>query len=127
MADTEAKTVMEDVRYTFTRSEVYELGLLLGRQVAGIMALQTAKRETAKTFGAQIEHAENCAAATAEKLNAGFEMREVSCIIKLDEPKAGVKSIIRTDTQETVRTEKMTAEEMQRPLPFAKPDEPKPN
>jgi hypothetical protein len=45
-------------------------------------------------------------------------MRDMDCLIVLNTPRSGVKSITRADTGEIVREENMTPEEMQRALPF---------
>jgi hypothetical protein len=117
-AMSEPKHTTESVRYEFTRSELYELGQKLARQTAQVFDLERQKKDVMKSLGAAIEHANLAVKVTTEKINGGYEMRDMDCLIVLNTPRSGVKSITRADTGEIVREENMTPEEMQRALPF---------
>ena len=120
------KHTTEAVRYQFDHVELFDLGQLLARQAAQVFEIERHKKDVVKSLGAEIEHAHNLVANTAQKINAGYEMREVECLITLNRPKAGMKEIVRIDTGEIVREEAMTPEELQQALPF-EPEERKLN
>ena len=117
---------VESVRYQFDHAELFDLGQLLARQAAQVYDIERQKKDVLKSLGAALEHAQNLAAGTVLKINAGYEMRDVECLITLNRPKAGVKEIVRVDTGEIVREEAMTPEELQQSLPF-EPEERKLN
>lgn len=54
----------------------------------------------------------------SKKMKSGFEDRMVVCEVKYNCPHNGKKTVIRTDTGETVEIVNMTAEEMQEDLQF---------
>ena len=120
------RRVMEQVRYQFDHVELFDLGQLLARQAAQVYDIERQKKDVLKSLSAALEHAQNLAAGTVLKINAGYEMRDVECLITLNRPKAGVKVWVRVDTGEIVREESMTPEELQQSLPF-EPDAPKAN
>ena len=109
---------VESVRYQFDHAELFDLGQLLARQAAQVYDIERQKKDVLKSLSAALEHAQNLVAGTVLKINAGYEMRDVECLITLNRPRAGVKEIVRIDTGEIVREEAMTPEELQQALPF---------
>jgi hypothetical protein len=74
------------------------------------------------SLAASIKEAESRAADSTKKINNGYELREVECLAVLETPRAGMKRIIRLDTNEVVREEAMTLSEMQQGFGFTDPE-----
>ena len=114
----------ESIKYTFGSTEIRELGESLAREAQTVFDLKAQKKSTNAAMGASIEAANNRVADLTTKINNGYEMREVECLAMLETPRAGMKRIIRLDTNETVREEAMTMQEMQQNFGFSDPENP---
>jgi hypothetical protein len=121
MADN--KRSYEALKFTFGPSDIQELGQSLARETQNLYDLETRKKEIVKDFGAQLEAAAGRIAMLTQKMNNGYEMREIEVLVLMDEPKPGIKRVIRVDTQEHLRDEVMTLEEKQRSFGFGDPKE----
>jgi hypothetical protein len=107
------RRLYEAVKYTFTQDEVRELGEALARESQNVMDLHERKTSTLAAFTAQIKQGQGRMADLTRKINEGFELREVECIVMMETPRPGMKRVIRIDTNEMIRDEPMTAGEMQ--------------
>lgn len=114
----EQKRQYEAVKFTFGPNGLQELGQGFARETQNVYDLETRKKEVDAELAAQIKSANARVAETTRKLNNGYEMREVEVLVMMDEPKSGIKRIIRADTNEHLRDEAMTLEEMQRGFGF---------
>jgi hypothetical protein len=112
----EAKRKYESVKFTFGATDIQELGQQLARENEAVYKLERKKKEVDADLAAQLKSANARAEETTRKLNNGYEMREVEVLHMMDEPRTGMKRIIRLDTNEHLRDEAMTFEEMQRGL-----------
>jgi hypothetical protein len=120
------KRLYESVKYVFTRVEITELGEALAREAQTVFDLRDQKKTMTAELGAAIKSAEGRVGALTDKINFGFEMREVECMVLMETPRPGMKRIYRVDTQETLREEPMTAQEMQGAFGFSEGNDPKP-
>ena len=116
------KRKYEALKFTFGADDIRELGQKLARETQNVYDLESRKKELDAEFSAQIKAANNRVAEITTKLNNGYEMREVEVMILLDEPKQGIKRVVRVDTGEHLRDEAMTLEEMQRGFGFPDPE-----
>ena len=112
----------EQLKYTFSADEQRELGAALAREAQGIYDLRAEKTEATAAITARIKSAEKRAADLTVKINNGYELREVEVMHMLEEPRPGMKRIIRADTGEHLRDEPMTAAEMQSSFGFRDPE-----
>ena len=107
------KRQYESIKYTFDKTEILELGQALAREAQTVFDLREQKSSTAAELSGQIKIAEKRVGDLTDKINRGYELRETECLIMLEVPRPGMKRIIRIDTNEMVREEAMTAQEMQ--------------
>lgn len=114
----ESKRQYEALKFTFGPKDIQELGQALARETQNVYDLETRKKEIDAELSSQIKSANVRVSETSRKLNNGYEMREVEVMIMMDEPKAGIKRIVRVDNNEHLRDEAMTLEEMQRGFGF---------
>jgi hypothetical protein len=112
----------EAIKYTFQKDEVRQLGESLARENQTVYDLRDQKKNLTAGITAQIKAAEKRASDLTTKVNNGYEMREVECLVLMETPRPGMKRIVRVDTNETVREIAMTAAEMQGSFGFK--DEP---
>jgi hypothetical protein len=118
------KRQYESLKYVFNANELRDLGEQLAREAQRVFDLEAEKKATTASYGASIKAANNRVADLAEKMNNGYELRDVECMVMLEDPRPGQKRIIRLDTNETVRVEPMTMGEMQNSFGFTEPGEP---
>jgi plasmid maintenance system antidote protein VapI len=109
----------EAVKFTFGPVDIQELGQKLARETQNVYDLERQKKEIDTDMAAQIKGANNRVAEVTTKLNNGFELREVEVLVIYDEPRPGIKRIVRIDTNEQLREEAMTLDEMQRGFGFS--------
>jgi plasmid maintenance system antidote protein VapI len=112
----------ESVKYTFNGEEVRELGEALAREAQTVYDLREQKKAATSDFTAKIEAANKRVCDLFLRINNGYELREVECLHMMDLPRPGMKRIIRTDTNETIREEAMTMQEMQGSFGFQEPE-----
>src|SRR5215472_8016881 len=107
------RRLYEAIRYSFNDNEKRELGEALARENQTVYDLREQKKTITHEFNARIEGAEKRASDLTTKINSGYELREIECLVLLEVPRPGMKRLIRIDTNETIRDEAMTAAEMQ--------------
>ena len=108
-----SKPIYEPCRYQFPPAELCSLADQLARETRlRIETLETRATVVAE-FAAQIKGADKRIADLANKYNSRYEMREMECIVLFDKPQPGMKTIVRVDTGEEVRTAVMTDAETQ--------------
>ncbi len=119
-----------NVKYTFNREELRELGLRLADKARTVFSIRAARASAVAEFAGQIKTAEREVAELVDKLNSLSEHRDVECAIHYHEPKQGYKTILRLDNGELAREpEPMSEAEMQSSFVFVdapKDSKPKP-
>jgi hypothetical protein len=110
----------ETLQCNLTPDEIRKLGQDLARTNQLVAEMREAKQVTVSNMTASIKTVERNAAVLTQKILSGKEERSVEVMTFLDTPKPGVKSIVRLDTNETVRVEGMTIEEQQQAFHFEK-------
>ncbi|HZF23984.1 MAG TPA: hypothetical protein VE030_11035 [Burkholderiales bacterium] len=115
------KRLYEAIKYTFGPTEMRELGESLAHENQNCFNLEDQKANTVAALAAAIKSAKSRVVELTTKINNGYEMREVECLAILETPRPGMKRIIRLDTNEMVREEAMTVNEMQSGFGFIAP------
>jgi hypothetical protein len=113
----------EPIKYFFTPQEIIDLGDVLAREWSHNEDLQRQKALAAAEFTAQMKAADAKCSEIASKIVDGYELRSVECMILLETPRPGMKRIVRIDTNQVVREEAMTVQEMQSSFGFSERDE----
>lgn len=107
------KPIYELCRYQFTPAELRSLADQLARETQQRIETLDTRATVVAEFAAQIKAADRRIADLANKYNSRYEMREMECIVIFNKPQAGIKTIVRVDTGEEVRTEVMNEAETQ--------------
>lgn len=116
------KRLYEPVKYTFTQDEIRELGEALAREEQTAFELAEHKAATVAEFMASLKAVNGRVADLVKKINNGYELREVECMVMMETPRPGMKRVIRMDTTEPIRDEPMTVAEMQSSFGFQEPE-----
>jgi len=120
------RRLYEAVKYTFSADEIRELGEALAREAQTVFDLRDRKSSTVAELTAQIKQANGRVAELTNRINNGYELREVECMVMMETPRPGMKRIIRVDDNSVVRDEPMTASEMQGSFGFSEGDDARP-
>lgn len=113
------RRLYEAIKYTFDETEIRLLGESLARESQTVFDLREQKASVAAEFAGKIKTGEGRLGELTTKINNGYELREVECLVLLETPRPGLKRIVRIDTNEMVREEAMTMQEMQGNFGFA--------
>jgi len=120
------RRIYESLKYLFTPDEIRELGEALAREAQGVFDLKEKKASVSAALVAQIKEANGRVAELTVKINNGYELREVECMWLMEEPRPGMKRLIRADNNQHVRDEPMTQGEMQRSFGFSEGEDRRP-
>lgn len=111
-----APALVEEVirdRYEFTDAEKLALGSGLAQGHSQIAALKQEAKSIAADYKAKVEAISGGVNSATEKINSGFEMRAIECVVlhqrKVDKGQLPFKVYYRKDTGAFVRREPMTA------------------
>lgn len=118
------KRVRATVECRLTADELYQAGQQLAAATREAIACETDKKAAQAAYKARAEEAARICAELSLKITRRYEMRELDCIVNFGEPEAGKKQIVRPDTGEVVRTEDMTADELQSGFEFGEGEKP---
>lgn len=80
--------------------------------------LEQQASEVNKDFKAKIAAQVSRMGSLSSVLRAGYEFKEIPCLVFLDAPKPGSKQIVRTDTDDVIETMEMTESEKQSVMEF---------
>ena len=108
-----SKSLYELCKYDFSADELRVLGLQLAREAEDAIALKGEREASMAGFAAALKQSAKRVAEISHKLNCGYEMRDVECVVLLDVPQPGIKTITRIDTGARIREEIMTDDERQ--------------
>jgi hypothetical protein len=105
--------VTKYLTYHFTVEEKAALSESLVHNTQELETLTDRKKQVMSDFTAKINASNADIFKTARLLSNGYEYRDVKCTVVLDEPRKGMKRIVRQDTGEVVSEDAMTSTEMQ--------------
>ena len=109
-------TEIIEVRHVFTPDELEEKKRQLLAEIREITTLETQKTNTVADINAELKRRRTNMINLSEKLEVGYEYRDVQCEAILDEPEQGMKRMVDLLTGETVRELPMTEQDRQRLL-----------
>lgn len=115
------ETTTRHLRCVLTEKEILEVGKQSAELTRAIIALEDDKARISKDFGARIAEKEAQRSVLTDKIISGYEFRDVPCVVRLNDPKPGSKTIVRNDTIDVVAIELMNPDEMQEKLPLEDP------
>lgn len=104
------------LRVTLTQDELLAAGKQQADTAIHLAQIEADQKRTADDFKAKKSSASAELAILASKISSGYEMKNVSCTVRFDDPETGRKTVTRDDTHEIVAIEPMTPAEMQREL-----------
>lgn len=110
------KPTKRTLRYTFNNAELLQIGKEMAESSIALAAVEQDKKRIVADFSAKIATKESEVTVASNKIQSGYEFREIPCTITFHKPKAGRKEVVRDDTKELVATEDMTPDEMQQEL-----------
>jgi len=112
---TDRKLVKRELAVTLTTAEIMEKAKDLAKLQQDKVAAEEQAKSAAATYKDRITMASARINILSRDISNGYEYREVDCEWLYDYKK-GKKILIRTDTQETIKTEDITASERQEGL-----------
>ena len=115
---TEKKYTKEYCKYKFTPEEVAEMSAEMAQNVSTLKDAESDKKAIMSDLKGKIDGLTAQTQISANKINNGYEMRNVECLVEFDYAN-GVVRHTRTDTWETVKTRQMTADDRQMEMGFA--------
>lgn len=114
----EQKPRYESVEHRFTGKELLALGKQLAAANQEVYRLRGEQKTVQSQMAAAVKGAEAIAAELSRKIENEREMREVEVSVLMDTPRPGLKTIVRKDNGEEIRTDQMTNDERQQSLNF---------
>lgn len=121
MEPKKTKQTKEFLKYEFTHEEIHAKGIELARISSEAQSIENERKAVAAEFKAKIDTKDAEIGVLGNHINNGYEYRYIQCTVILNQPNSGKKTIVRNDTNETVRVEDMTPDEMQSELEFDEP------
>ncbi len=115
---TDTTKAKRNLKYFFHPEELQELGKKLAELGEALGALKADKKRTVKDFDAKVTAVEAEQGIVINQIRSGYEYRELPVLLHFNEPKPGMKTIFREDTNEKVSVEPMTSDELQAELPM---------
>lgn len=112
MEKPEVKYSHQYVKYEFIEEEKREISIEMAEKVSRLDSLEDELKAVKSDFKSQIDQTSADMKNLASKINNGWEMREIKCIIEYDYEN-GIVRHIRTDNGQEVKTRKMNQEERQ--------------
>ena len=112
------EVIKRDLRYTFSNTELLEIGKRLAEGARRLGELDKEKKRITSDYTARMNAVESEVNILSAAISSGYDIRPIECHVQLHLPKAGEKTIVRLDTFETVGVEQMTGDEMQTMLKF---------
>jgi hypothetical protein len=107
-----------NLKYEFPDSEKLSMGKEMAELNRDINLLEDEKKAAMSSYKSRVDEKEARRTRLSNCIGDGFEFREIDCEIKYNNPKDGMKQVVRKDTQEVVEELSMTPEELQEELDF---------
>ncbi|WP_321404543.1 hypothetical protein [Maridesulfovibrio sp.] len=111
---------IETLQYSFTKDELQDKAQIMAEQANLKAELEDQKKTAMSDFKAQIDKCEADFTLAAKHYRAGWMMRPVECIKRLNYD-SGMVEFIRTDTNEVYKSRQMNEDERNIPLPMDEP------
>jgi len=108
--------VLRQLRVDLTLAEKAVLSDQLAQAVGRLNETEADKAEEISQYNADIKAHRASIDKLAQQINLGYEMREVKCPVKYNQPKVGQKSVLHPETGTVLATEAMKEEERQENL-----------
>ncbi|CAK0777588.1 hypothetical protein CCP3SC15_5880001 [Gammaproteobacteria bacterium] len=115
----EQKTMVMLLKHVFTPPEIKAMSERLAKQAAALRNKQLAKETVVAQLTNEIKSIDAEVESLADKINNGFEHRDMNCPLKFDWKK-GFKDAIHPETGEVAKTLEITETERQLKLEFDK-------
>jgi hypothetical protein len=112
----------EILRHDFTAAELAEKSQILAHSFQRLAAAKEEKAAAAAQFSERIKTEEALLGKTSREMMQGWETRSIICLIRYNTPNTGIKSYVRQDTEEIIKTLSMDQDELQETL-FVDPAE----
>ena len=103
----------ESVKHQFSDAETLEMSRQLARSHQELSEIEEQKENVVADFKAQITAKEGSIADLSRRINNGYEYRTVDCELRFHQPEKGMKTLVRMDSGETVKSSKMDSWELQ--------------
>ena len=113
---------VETLKYNFTKEELQDKAQTMAENASLKTELEDQKKTAMSDLKAQIDKCEADFTLAAKHYRAGWMMRPVECIKRLNYD-TGMVEFIRTDTNEVYKTRQMNEDERNIPLPMDEPGE----
>jgi hypothetical protein len=124
MEEIEERKFNRLLKVSFSPPEKIEMSEQIANAIRNLKKAQDDLASVAAQFKSEIKKFEGEIASLAEKVNSGWEMRNIPCR-EVKDFSVGAVLVFRDDTQELIEERAMTAEERQPELPL-KEKEPEP-
>ena len=108
--------VRRQLRVDLTLAEKASLSDQLAQAVGRLNETEADKAEEISQYNADLKAHRAAIDKLAQQINLGYEMREVECPVKYNDPKVGQKSIVHPETGTVLATEAMAETERQENL-----------
>lgn len=103
----------EYLRYDFTEAEFLEHARLLSRLNQELERAEDRKKRVSAEVSADVKACQDKVSNESRLVANAYEYRDVETEIRFHDPKAGQKTIVRTDTGEVLRTVLMSGQDLQ--------------
>ena len=113
--DVKTRNTTESLKCILTDDEIRRYGIAQARANAEIARAEEELQSVKSQYKSRIDAAAATRNDMAQRINNGYEFRQVECIERWDYG-SNVITVLRTDTYETVSRRIMTRDEMQRKL-----------
>lgn len=107
------------LRVNYTRDEIVELAKKLAETVDEQARAEDEKKAVNGQMKAKVDGITARMGEITGKITSGFEYRLTACEVRYDDPKQGLKTVIRLDNQDVVSCEPMSLSELQSELPLS--------
>jgi hypothetical protein len=111
-------TVTRQIKEEFASAELVEMGKKLAGKMADLETVASDKKAADATFNERKQVLASEAETLYRQINKGYEMAQIGCDIRYNDPAPGQKSFYRMDTSAHVETVEMTWEEKQEEIQF---------
>jgi hypothetical protein len=111
-------TIIREIKEEYTPEEVSAMGKKLAGKMADMEAVQSEKSAADASFNERKKVLQSEAETLYRQINKGYEMAQIGCDIRYNDPSPGQKSYYRMDTSAHVETVNMSWEEKQEELQF---------
>lgn len=101
-------TIKEAVRVKLFDQDKAEMGMALAQLLQEIDTIEEQKKTKSKEFSTQIDVLSEQVRNLQRTLNQGYSLTETDCMWLMSTPRPGLKTLVRCDNNEEVRTENMS-------------------